>query len=87
MIYSKYLAVKKPYVLVIDEDNPDVGWYLYVWKDRKLVNDFLQDTLDISKELALEKFDISYDLWKKIPENTNIDFKKQASLEKLYGKL
>ena len=73
--------------MLIDEDNSDVGWYLYVWKDGENINDFLQDTLEIAKKQAFDEFNMPYGLWKKITQNIKIDFTNPSNLKKIYNKL
>ena len=48
----------------IVEDNPDVGFYLYVYDTNcKNTHDHLQDTLEITKEFAFEEFGVPLNSW------------------------
>jgi|ERR1035437_4071105 acyl carrier protein len=47
----------------IEEDYPDVGWYLYVFEGEKCTYDYLQDTFQICKEFAFKKFEVPIDSW------------------------
>ena len=48
---------------VIEEDNPDVGVYLYVYREGKCVSDHLQDDITSCIEFAFENFDVPKTLW------------------------
>ena len=47
----------------IEEDLPLVGAYLYVFEGETVLYDFLQNTIDICKEQALEEFSVPQDAW------------------------
>jgi hypothetical protein len=48
----------------IVEDKPEVGFYLYVYDNQnKCIKDYLQDTEQMIKELAFEKFSVPLDSW------------------------
>lgn len=48
----------------IVEDNPEVGFYLYVFDSNgKNTHDHLQDTLEITKKFAFEEFGVPLDSW------------------------
>lgn len=49
----------------IVEDKPEVGFYLYVYDTNgKNTHDYLQDTLQITKEFANKIFGVPLDSWK-----------------------
>ena len=43
------------------EFDPHVGYYLYVFEGSKCIQDYLQDTLEIAIECALEDFGVPKD--------------------------
>jgi len=45
-------AKYKDFEFVIEEDNPDVGVFLYVYQDGKCVRDFLQNDKATCTEIA-----------------------------------
>lgn len=47
----------------IEEDLPEVGAYLYVFRGDKCIRDSLQNDIDTCKEVALEDFEVSLDKW------------------------
>ncbi len=47
----------------IEEDLPDVGWYLKVFKNGSCVADHLQDSLDLVKEQAFEDYGVPLKSW------------------------
>ena len=47
----------------IIEDLPEVGFYVYIYKDGKCTHDYLQDTFDKAKEFAYEDFAVPLDSW------------------------
>lgn len=53
------------YKFIIEEDLPEVGTYLYVFKDGKSVNDFLQKNVETRMELAYEKYNLPIKDWPK----------------------
>ena len=57
-------ATHDKYHFKIVEDDPDIGWYLYVFQNGNSVYDSLQDDIDTLKEIALEKFSCPLSNWK-----------------------
>ena len=54
---------------VIEEDLPEVGWYLYVYdNDDKCIADHLQDNLTTIIEFAKEEFRIPKSEWREVNE-------------------
>jgi hypothetical protein len=47
---------------------PLVGFYLYVFENGECIRDHLQDTLKIAIETALEDYDVPKDAWRKVEE-------------------
>lgn len=48
---------------IIDEDLPEVGVYLYVYDRENCIYDYLQDSIENCKAIALEKYNVSLDSW------------------------
>ncbi len=57
-------ATHKNYRFRIEEDLPDIGFYLYVFQNDNCIYDSLQDDLETLKEIANEKFNCPLDEWK-----------------------
>ena len=49
---------------VLAPDDPEVGCYLYVYKDGECERDFLQDTEILAMEQAAEDYDVAFSLWR-----------------------
>jgi hypothetical protein len=47
----------------IEEDLPEVGVYLYVYRDNKCIKDYLQNNIEICKKIALEEFGVPIGKW------------------------
>lgn len=47
----------------IEEDLPEVGVYLYVYCNNQCIMDILQNSIEICKEVALEKFGVPLENW------------------------
>ena len=63
MEFRKLTADYQGYSFVIEEDNKEVGAYLYVWRDGKGLADYLQDSVELCKEFALEEYKVPLDQW------------------------
>jgi hypothetical protein len=50
---------------VIEHDKL-AGFYVYVYRDGRLIADYLQDTLDIAKRFAFEKFNVHPGIWMQV---------------------
>lgn len=48
----------------IEEDYPEVGSYLYVFEGENCIKDYLQDNIEICKEVAFEEYKVPLDKWK-----------------------
>jgi hypothetical protein len=66
MEFKKLRSVYNNKKFVIDEDIPEVGFYLYVYDGDKCVYDCLQDTIEICKEVAFEEFQVPLGSWQEI---------------------
>ncbi len=58
-----YIAESKNYRFLIEEDHPDVGWYLYVYEGGQCTADYLQETFQASIEQAEEQFHVPRESW------------------------
>lgn len=47
----------------IEEDYPEVGTYLYVYEGEQCVKDYLQNDIEICKQIAFEYFGVPLDKW------------------------
>ena len=47
----------------IEEDNPDIGWHLYVSEGERCIHDHLQDTLERAKGQALRQYGVPVSAW------------------------
>ena len=64
MTFKTFTYSNDKYSFEIKEDLPGVGYYLYVYDQRKkCIEDHLQDTEKMVKEFAKEKFQIPFDAW------------------------
>ena len=60
----KLIAKHKDRTFVIKEDLPDIGFNLYVYNsENKCTHDYLQDTLQLTREFAFEEFGVPIDSW------------------------
>lgn len=62
--FEKYIVKTKNETFLIEEDLPEVGWYLYrIDQNGKTTHDYLQDSKVDTMEFALEEFQISIASW------------------------
>lgn len=67
MDWLKLIAFNKDGLkFIIVEDLPNIGFYLYIYKDDKNIRDELQDTLQICKMSAFEDWGVPYNAWKEL---------------------
>jgi len=59
MLESKYGDRK----YVIEEDLPEIGFYLYVYEGEDCIMDYLQDSIELCKEFAEEEFGVPTCSW------------------------
>ena len=67
-LIKKYQAKYGIFDAVIEEDLPEVGFNLYVWKNGIGHYDNVQYTLKICQEDAFEEFGIPLDSWVEVTE-------------------
>ena len=60
---TTYTAQKKELKFKIENDHPDVGAYLYVFDGDNCVKDYLEDSVEACKSLALEEYGIPINEW------------------------
>lgn len=48
----------------IEEDLPQVGAYLYVYKNNICIKDYLQNDVEACKEIAREEYGVPIEKWK-----------------------
>ena len=60
MILAKHNQLR----LEIVEDNPDVGFYLYVYDGEQCIADYLQHDEDTCKQVALKEYGVELNLWR-----------------------
>ena len=66
-IFRKYEFKRSNRRFLIEEDLPEVGWYLYVFDESgKCVADQLQDSIDIIMEIAKDNYNIPKESWRLI---------------------
>jgi len=50
----------------IEQDLPEIGWYLQEFENGVSVSDYLQDTFELAIQHANEVYGIPAEAWKKI---------------------
>jgi hypothetical protein len=65
---KKYKAVLSVREFIIEQDLPDVGYYLYVYENGKCIKDYLQNNLPKIMKQAEELYGIKSEMWKEIEE-------------------
>lgn len=51
----------------IVEDNPDVGFYLYVYEGDRCIADYLQNDEERCKQFAYKEYGVQPSLWQEVP--------------------
>ncbi len=65
----KEVATHNTYKFEIIKDFSEVGFYLHVYDEKNnCIKDYLQDSQDISKEIALKEFGVPINSWEKVNE-------------------
>ncbi len=47
----------------IEEDYPEVGYYLYVYENGQCIKDDLQDDIETCKKVAFDDYEVPYNKW------------------------
>ncbi len=50
-------------VFIIQEDSPEIGFYLYVYQNGKCTHDYVQDSIESCKDFTLEEFNVPKSAW------------------------
>jgi len=87
MELQKWVAYQENYTFLIQEEGINIGCYLFVWKNKTCIRDYLQGDQEICKQQALEEYEIPFDAWKKIPSDTRIDFKRPNKLRDIADRM
>ena len=66
MKYKIYKAEHNNLSFKIEEDNPEVGVYLYIFNGSKCIKDYLQNDIKTCKEIALEEYEVPFCSWKSV---------------------
>lgn len=66
MDFKVYEVAQDNTIFRIEEDYPEVGVYLYIIENGKYIKDYLQDSIEACKSLALEEYGIPVDSWLRI---------------------
>lgn len=51
----------------IEEDFPEVGTYLLIYKNEECIKDYLQNSVRDCIEIALEEYEVPFIQWNEIP--------------------
>jgi hypothetical protein len=60
---QKLKTTYNDFEIIIEEDLPEVGFYLYVYKSNVSIYDSLQNDINDCKEIAFEMFGIPLNIW------------------------
>ena len=64
MVWKAETTYPKLLNYVIEHDE-NVGFYIYVYDGKRMISDYLQDTLEIAQRFSFKKFGIPLDAWEK----------------------
>jgi hypothetical protein len=64
--YRKYIAIVGESRYFIEEERPEVGWYLHVYKNGSAVADHRQDSFVAVVAQAIEKYGVRSDAWEEV---------------------
>lgn len=59
----KLISLNSEFEFIIEEDNPEVGCYLYVFKNNICIADILQNDIYTCKIIAYEEYGVAMDSW------------------------
>jgi len=63
MSFKLIHAQHSNFILLIEEDYPEVGAYLYVYEGKVCIKDFLQNDIEACKALAYEEYQVPLNSW------------------------
>ena len=72
--FTKLISLHNHRTFIIKESLPEVGWYLYALKGDRAEYDYLQDTLEMAKKCAFNKFGVPIDSWTEVKDATMLPF-------------
>lgn len=53
--FKKYLIKDIDIKIIIEEDLPEVGWYIYIYNEKnEIIRDYLQDSFEVAVEVVEE---------------------------------
>ncbi len=61
--FKKLSAIFKDRQFLIEEDLPEIGWYLYVYEKGECIRDHLQADLDTVLGQANEDYGVPFNQW------------------------
>ena len=64
--YKKYKAIINNQEFIIEQDNHEIGWYLYVYSNGKIIKDHLQDDIETIKAQAKNEYSVPEEAWVEI---------------------
>ena len=64
-----YIAYFRDLIFRIEEEVPEVGAYLYIYKEHKCIYDSLQNDIAACKDLAFEEYDVPLNHWVEHPHD------------------
>ena len=70
-VFKKYLSTRAGKNFVIEQDIPEVGWYLYVYKNGNCIADHLQNDYETIIDAAKERYGIPKNKWTEITADMN----------------
>ena len=60
----KLLAEHNNKKFFIEEDSPEVGYYLYIYENEICIKDYLQNDIETCKKIAFEEYGVTQDKWR-----------------------
>lgn len=67
--YRKYIAIVGDSRYFIEEDRPEVGWYLHVYKDGLGVADHRQDSFEAVVAQAADEYGVPSESWEEVQKD------------------
>ena len=67
--YKKYIAIMGDGRYFIEEDRPEVGWYLHVYQNGQSTADDLKEDFDGITAHAASKYGVPADIWEEVDKD------------------
>ena len=67
--YKKYIAIVGDYRYFIEENRPEVGWYLHVYENGSSVADHLQESFEAVIAQASDEYGVPPDSWEEVQKD------------------